>query len=405
MKILQINNFHFPRGGSDRYFMDLMALLSDAGHTVRSFSTANSQNVETERLVGPAAAAINLDNPGAGDIASFLYSSHARRLMAAAIETFKPDIAHLHIYYGQLTASILSPLRRAGIPIVQTLHEYKTVCPTHALMANGTFCDACQGRHFWRAALKRCNRGSFARSSLSATESYISNVLGARAFIDRFIAVSEYQRDQLVQLSLDPERIAIIPNFTRLRPAVSADRGDHLLFVGRIVEGKGLDWLFDAYALLGSDEPPLHVVGVGEAREVLEARATRLGIAERVVWRGFLSGEALAHEYATCIALINPSLLNETFGLTALEGLAYGKPVVVSNRGALPEVVRDRVEGLVVQANDAPALADRIAWISRQDGASFQTAALARARSTFGPETHLKKVEEIYQDLLKERGR
>lgn len=403
MRVLQINNFHFPRGGSDRYFIDLMKLLSNADYEVRSFSTASPQNVETERLVGPAAAAINLDSPGAGDIASFLYSSRAKRLMAEAIEAFKPDIAHLHIYYGQLTASILSPLRRAGIPIVQTLHEYKTVCPTHALMSNGRFCDACQGKHFWRAALKRCNRGSLARSSLSATEAYISTVLGARRYIDRFIAVSEYQRDQLVRLSLDQERIVVIPNFTWPRPVVSVARGDHLLFVGRIVEGKGLDWLFDAYALLGSDAPPLHVVGVGEAREALEARAVRLGITERVVWRGFLSGEALAHEYATCIALINPSLMNETFGLTALEGLTYGKPVVVSDRGALPEVVRNGVEGLVAQANDVAGLADRIAHITGQGGASFQAAALARARHTFGPETHLKKISEIYQSVVRER--
>jgi len=125
-------------------------------------------------------------------VLQFLFSPEARRSLCEALEKFKPDLVHLHIYYGQLTASILQPLREAGYPVIQTLHEYKLVCATHGLYANSQFCDACQGRHFWHAVLKRCNRGSIARSFISMTESYLSKALGAGDSVHRFIAVSTF---------------------------------------------------------------------------------------------------------------------------------------------------------------------------------------------------------------------
>ena len=171
--------------------------------------------------------------------------------MSEAVAAFRPDIAHLHIYYGQLTASILKPIRSAGIPVVQTLHEYKLVCPTHGLYAQGAFCDACNGRHYWHASLKRCNRGSLARSGLSMLEAYASEALGSKELVDRFIAVSDYQKRQLVRLGIPEKKLFVLYHFADVATEDSAGTGTYFLYVGRVVKDKGIGTLLQAYSMMG----------------------------------------------------------------------------------------------------------------------------------------------------------
>ena len=150
MRILQVNNFHYPRGGSDQYFLNVTKLLREEGHTVRTFSTADGRNVFEDWMVTEPVSKTDTQRFGSvRNVMGFMFSLEARRRMQRAIRVFKPDVAHLHIYYGQLTASILRPLLDAGVPVIQTLHEYKLVCATHGLYADGQFCDVCQGRHHW----------------------------------------------------------------------------------------------------------------------------------------------------------------------------------------------------------------------------------------------------------------
>jgi glycosyltransferase involved in cell wall biosynthesis len=208
--VLTINNYHYPRGGSDRYFLQLAAMLEKEGHRVATFAAHHSQTAHGELLAVSPPRGVDTDRAGnISNLLRYVFSSDARQRMTEAITAFRPDIAHLHIYYGQLTASILKPIRSAGIPVVQTLHEYKLVCPTHGLYALGAFCDACKGRHYWHAPLKRCNRGSLARSGLSMLEAYVSEALGSKELVDRFIAVSDYQKRQLVRLGIPEKKLCV----------------------------------------------------------------------------------------------------------------------------------------------------------------------------------------------------
>ena len=197
--VLNVNNFHYYRGGSDQYFLKLTMLLKEKGHRVTTFSTENTRNINKSWLAGEMPRSVDTEKfSSISNILRYCYSPEARKKMALALQEFRPDLVHLHIYYGQLTGSIIDPIKNAGIPIIQTLHEYKLVCPTHGLFAHNSFCDKCKGKHYWKAIIQRCNRNSIARTALSVTESYISEWLGVNKHIDRYIAVSQFQKNQLL---------------------------------------------------------------------------------------------------------------------------------------------------------------------------------------------------------------
>jgi len=403
MKVLQVNNYHYPRGGSDSYFLDVTRLLQESGHEVKTFSTDRPENIEPSwYAVDPVKG---VDTGKAGDLRNlldFLYSSSVRRSMSRALGTYSPDIAHLHIYYGQLTASILKPLHDSGVPIVQSLHEYKLVCPTHGLYANGHFCDACMGRYYWNSILQRCNRGSLPRSALSMVEAYVSEFLGARSLVNRFIAVSDFQKQQLVRLGISEDKLTVLYHFAHQVSKPHKKAGEYFLFVGRVIKEKGIGVLLDAYAALGERAPMLKIAGAGNDLEILQSHAESLGIAPRVEWLGHKSGDDLNEVYENCLALINPSLLNETFGLTCLEALSHGRPVIASRIGAIPEVVTDGQSGLLVQPGSKESLANAMELLMHNlDRANeMGKAGIRDVEERFSKQVHYEKLKVIYNEVL-----
>ncbi|CAM5353771.1 D-inositol-3-phosphate glycosyltransferase [Thauera mechernichensis] len=403
MRVLQVNNFHFPRGGSDRYFLDLTRVLRDGGVTARTFSTHNERNVSEEWLVVPGVHPISTSSvKGVVDLARFLYSRSVRDSLELALDRFRPHVVHLHIYYGQLTASILAPIVKRGIPIVQTLHEYKTVCSTGGLYANGKDCEQCSGTKHWKALVHRCNRGSFLRSALSCAEMYLSEAIGSRRHINRFIAVSEYQKARLVRLGMPSEKVEVIGNFTDTFSLRDSSCGDYMLYVGRLVNGKGLECLMNAIRLLGDESPVVHIVGDGELRDALVQQVSDLGIEEKVLFKGYLSGDSLGAEYVGAAFLVNPSELNETFGLTVLEAMKVGCPVIAARSGALPELTDNGRVGLLFSPRNAEELAARIKEM--KDNASTRSSlgksGFNFARSLYSKESHFEKILGVYSGLL-----
>lgn len=400
--ILNINNFHFVRGGSDKYFIELTRLLLEKGHQVRTFASRHAQDIENGWKVSDLPVGVDTNGLGSfRNLVHFLYSAEARKKIEEGLLRFKPDIAHLHIYYGQLTASILSPLRRQSIPIVQTLHEYKLVCATHGLYSRGQFCDRCKGHAYWNALFEKCNRGSLPRTALSVVEAYVSATLGDKTLIDRFIAVSEYQRMQLVRLGISPEKLRVVHHFADPVEDPPKEFGEYFLYVGRMVKEKGLVLLLNAYVKLKKPRPKLVLVGDGGDADLIRCEVQILGLKDDVVFMGHQKGKALSDLYRGCICVINPSLLNETFGLTVLESLANGRPVIVSRIGALPEVVRKDETGLLVQPGNANELTAAMEFMRKNMAEALQMglAGWHSVKLNYSKETHYEKIREIYQEL------
>lgn len=400
--ILNINNYHYVRGGADKYFIELNKLLLEHGHKVRTFSSKSSKDVDIELALPDLPLAINTESfLGVKQIGHFLYSFSAKNKLRKGLLEFKPDIAHLHIYYGQLTASILSPLSDLDIPIVQTLHEYKPVCATHGLISNGKFCDRCIGHAYWHSLIERCNRGSFSRTALSMTEAYVSLLAGANNKISRFIAVSEYQRDQLIRLGMEKDRLRVIGHYAVPANKAPGYVGRYFLYVGRIQKEKGILILLQAYAALNYPKPKLLIVGVGSDVQLVMNQIEVLGLRKEVVLLGHKSGNELSSLYRNCICAINPSLLNETFGLTVLESLAQGRPVIVSKIGALPEVARENESGLLVAPGSIKELADAMDVFRQNSDYAIRMGrvGLEVVKSEFTKESHYRQIISVYKEV------
>jgi len=402
-RILNINNYHFPKGGSDSYFLQQTRLLKQKGHSVATFSSSRGDIVNPEwMLVEPPKGIDTESKPALSNVANFFYSKEAKQKLRVVINKFKPDLVHLHIYYGQLTSSILSVISEFDIPTVQTLHEFKLVCPTNGLFAAGNYCEDCQGKNYWRAVLKKCNRGSFARSLLSMSEAYFADSLGARSKINQFIAVSEFQKNKLESLGIEGNKMTVIPHFSDSTENFNSSKGDYFLYVGRIHDDKGIKTLLDAYSLLNNKSIRLKIVGEGERREYWQEYAAKLDLANSIDWVGFLQGQSLNDIYRECLLLINPSYLNETFGLTCLEALAKGKPVIASNVGAFSEVITNGKDGLLFTPKNAKELAAAMTqFINKKiDVSKMGEYGYLKVRNKFSRQNHYEKLMGVYDRLV-----
>lgn len=401
--VLNVNNFHYVRGGSDSYFFELSRLLKERGHRIGTFSSESELDVENDLKVAGCPSGVDTSRAaGLGNVRRFLYSSDAARKMEQAVSKFRPDVAHLHIYYGQLTASILAPIHRQGIPLVQTLHEYKLVCATHGLYANGQYCDRCQGHAHWKALLEKCNRGSLSRTALSVAEAYLANALGDRRLVDRYIAVSEYQKRTLLRLGLPGEKLRVVHHFADAAEKPADGPGSYFLYVGRMVREKGIVELLHAYAQLDKPRPPLVLVGGGSDAELIGREIAALKLTGEVVLAGHKNKAELAELYRQCICAINPSRLNETFGLTVLEAMSYGRPVIASNVGALPEMVRHMDTGILVESRAESELARAMELLWRQPAEAMRMglAAWQMVRDEFSKDAHYRKISSVYREVL-----
>lgn len=396
MRVINVGQNYHLRGGSDKYLFSLESLLRNHGHEVIPFASRQAANVDTpwSSYFPPE---VDFQRPRPVDILRYTYSHPAREAMRKLVLEQQPDIAHLHIYYGQLTASILAPLKNAGVPVVQTLHEYKIVCPTYSLFAHGEICEACEGRHFWRAVARRCNRGSLVRSALSATEAYVSRWLGAVDNIGRFIAVSDFLRDKVISMGVPRDKVTTVHNFmdcTGIEPARVPGR--YVLYFGRLERIKGVYTLLDAVAPLR--DVTVLIAGDGSEKAALQNEIARRGL-DHVKLLGFKQGPELGDLIRGSICTIAPSVCYETFGLTLVESFAHGRPVVASRIGGMTEVVADGVDGFLVRPGDAAELRERLAWMATHPLEALEMGLRGRAgvEERFSPEAHYEKILAVYK--------
>ncbi|MBW2072024.1 MAG: glycosyltransferase family 4 protein [Deltaproteobacteria bacterium] len=403
MNILNVGQNFFIRGGSDKYQFAITELLENKGHRVVPFAALHSENLPTpwQRYFPQK---VDFDKPKPIDIFRYLYSVPAAKCMSRLLQDVAIDIAHLHIYYGQLTASILRPLKSRGIPIVQTLHEYKLVCPTYSLMSNGRICEACQGHAFWKAIWQRCNRGSVSRSFLSSVEAYISRILGSVSKIDHFISVSEFQRRKFIELGIPEQKITTVHNFVDchcIRPSTS--HGEHFLYFGRLERYKGVFTLLKAAADIRN--VPLYIVGSGKALPEMY-RWTQKRQLSHIRFLGFTKGRDLDNLIRQSICAIVPSLWYETFGLTIIETFAHGRPVIASRIGGITEIISDGEDGFLVSPGDAAELRVKLVQMAADNDLAMRMghAARKKVQEQFSPEIHYKNLMSVYNKILKQHA-
>ncbi|MFV2001839.1 MAG: glycosyltransferase family 4 protein [Paracoccaceae bacterium] len=391
MRILQIShNFHMV-GGSDAAFFATSKMLSDAGHEVIPFCMENRIN-HPSRWSRYFPRAADARRAPLRDTFRYFFNSEARDKLRQLLDDVGPvDAAHLHIYHGKQTPAILPVLRERGITVVHSLHEYKLACPVYTLQRDGEPCELCVQGSSLNCIRHRCKDGSFSRSVVMAGEYLSARLLGDVRLVDRFICVSEFQRQIMARAGIPPAKLSTLHNFVDTG-AIAAEHGHdgYYLYFGRIEKLKGLSTLLSAVAQSGHR---LLIAGDGAWRDEMQ---TRISDQSNVKYLGYQHGEALRRIVGRAKAVIVPSRWYENCPMSVLEAKAQARPVIAARIGGLPELVRDGTDGFLFKAGDAQDLQRAFAALEAADHGRLSRAARQDAETRFSKSVHLRSLLKHY---------
>ncbi|MFH1279818.1 MAG: glycosyltransferase [Candidatus Eisenbacteria bacterium] len=405
MRVLQINKYHYLRGGAERYYFEASRLLEKAGHEVAFFSMEGERNRPTpwSKHFLPETdyrreASFPARVRAAGRV---IWNGDAYRSVLAVAAEFRPDVAHLHNIAHQLSGSVVAALRRAGVPAIQTLHDYKLACPSYRRFRDGKPCDACRRYRFWNAVRYRCVLGSAPASAVAAAETaaYRGTKLYEKG-VAFFHAPSRFLGDVMKGYGFPAERIVHFPYTLDIGEYEPSDEEDGtFLFFGRLSPEKGLPVLLRAAARF--PEARIVVAGEGPEREGMEREAKANGLSS-VRFAGHLGGEDLRKAIRSCRAVLLPSEYDDNSPLVIYESFAYGKPVIGAERGGIPEMVRAGETGLLFPPSDGEALAAAMKTLQGDPGRARRMGAEARRRmeTVYGPDAHLEKLLALYERAM-----
>jgi glycosyltransferase involved in cell wall biosynthesis len=370
--------------GENRVVDDEVRVLRDAGHDVRVFSPSPETGGGAD-LVRTAGSAV--------------WSPRSAREVEEQVRTGAVDVVHVHNLFPTLSPAVLRAAAKGGAAIVMTLHNYRLLCLPATLMRDGRSCEDCLGRTPWPGVVHACYRESHAGSAVLATSLALHRAVGSFDLIDRFAAVSALVRATHVRGGIAPERIVVKPNFAP--PSARREGpGSGYVFLGRLTPEKGVRVLQEAWARLPEARPELLVVGDGPEAASLRARAV-----PGVRFAGEVPATDVPGMIATTRAVLVPSLWEEpAVPRVVLEAFAAGVPVIVSDRGALPDGVEDDRSGYVVSAEDAAAWADRIGRIEDDaTSARLGDGAFERWKAALDPASGLAALESLYDEAIRAR--
>lgn len=405
MKVLQVNKYHYVRAGAERYVFDLSRLLESHGHEVVPFAMHHPDNVPTpwSRFFVPERRFDRREGlvKDAEKVATMLWSRDAAMRLRALLREFRPDVAHIHNIYHHLSPSILSVLRREGIPVVWTVHDFKWICPNYKLFTEGDPCERCHVYRYWNAVAHRCVDESRAASAVAAVEMALHRLGGwYERDVARAIAPSAFLRNLLGRWGKDLSKITHLPNLMDAAPLahIRSTLGDEVVYAGRLSEEKGVARVLELAAALPGTR--FRIVGTGPLEAALKKTAGAQDL-RNVAFAGFLAGDDLFRAIAAARLVLVPSRWFENFPYAVLEAMALGKTVVASATGGIPEIVEDGISGFLVPPDDRLAWVDTVGRLVQDGDMLAATGERARRRvAAFSPARHYERLMQVYGDVL-----
>jgi len=410
MKILMANKFYFVKGGSERYYFELTDILKSRGHEVIPFSMHHPKNFSTpynsyfvDYIDYDKISADKNPVQGISALLRMIYSRQAKENIKQLIDAVRPDIAHVHMIDHQLSPSILDALHEYDIPIIQTVHQYKLVCPSYLFFNNRKkkVCEKCLDRHFYHPIVERCHKNSVVAGLMLAIESTIHKKLHIyEKNIDIFHVPSTFMGKKLIQGGVDKRKIEHLfysININDFIPNYESD--DYFVYCGRLSLEKGVITLLKAMKKISSSK--LILVGDGPQRKELEMFADKNGL-DNVIFAGYKSSDELKNLISNSKFVVQPSECYDNSPLTVYESFALGKPVIGSDIGGIPELINDQECGLIFEPGNSEMLIEKINYLlqSKQRQSVFGKNARKRAEQQFSPEVHYQKMMEKYNRLI-----
>ncbi len=384
MKVLMCHNYYQQRGGEDLSFEAEAELLESHGHTVIRYTLHN------DRIRQMSAVTV------AGKT---LWNREVYREVRGLIRTEQPDLLHCTNTFPLISPAAADAAREEGVPVVQSLRNYRLLCPNAQFLREHRICEDCLGRSFaWPGVLHKCYRDSRAATFvLAATNAYHHWTGTYQRKVDQYFTCSEFARRKLIEGGIPADRIVAKPDFVGSDPGPGTGAGGYAVFVGRLSTEKGLDVLIEAWRHLDGSLP-LWVVGEGPLEPLVREAAKTLPI--RLL--GHQPLEKVLEVVGDASFLVMPSVWYETFGRTIAEAYAKGTPVIVSDLGAMAERVEDDRTGLKFPPGDALALADAVQRLLGDPArlAEMRSAARAEFLAKFTGEANYPILMDIYQRAL-----
>ncbi|MEA5598352.1 glycosyltransferase family 4 protein [Rivularia sp. UHCC 0363] len=346
MRILTIHNLYQFRGGEEECYEAEVSLLQQMGHQVEIYEENN------DRL--NALNKVSL-------VTKIIWSQKTYKDIRRCLKQQSFDIVHVHNFFPLISPSVYYAAKAEGVPVVQTLHNYRLLCPNGLFFRDNQVCEECTGKVIpYPGVLRGCYRNSQVVSAGVASMLSVHRAMRSwTEMVDLYICLTEFAKQKFIEGGLPPSKIVVKPNFVNFDSGVGSGNGGYALFVGRLSTEKGLDTLLAAWEDLGI-HIPLKIVGNGPLAEYVVQAVKRL---PQVEWLGRKSLAEVHILMGEAMFLVFPSKWYETFGRVAIEAFAKGTPVIAANIGAIAELVVNDKTGLHFQPGDPQDLVDKVKWV------------------------------------------
>ncbi len=329
-----------------------------------------------------------------------VWSRRARREIAAVLRRERPDVAHVHNIWYRISPAAYAACRDAGVPVVQTLHNFRMFCANALLLRDGCPCEDCIGKAPWRGVRHGCFRGSRLATLPVAAAEWLHAARGTwQRDVTRFIALSRFARERFIAAGLPRERVSVKPNFLAAPPPAKQGTGAGALFVGRLTPEKGLAVLLEAAALVGHRDFRLEIVGDGSMRGAVEREAAQSG--GRILVSGARKRAYCLEAMRRALFVVVPSVCYENFPLAIIEAFACGTPVLASRLGAMAELVEDGRTGRLFTPGDPADLAAALEWMTDHPAQCAEMGRAARAvfEERYSASMNFESLMTIYRQV------
>lgn len=385
MKILSIHNTYQIRGGEDESRESEERLLRAKGHDVDVYEESNDR-IATLKPWAVAGRTI--------------WSREAHQHVTHLLNAASYDLIHVQNFFPLISPSVYYAAKDAGVPVVQTIRNYRLLCPNGLFFRDGQVCEDCMGKFVpIPGIVHACYRENRLASATTAAMLTVHRMLRTwHEKVDVFIALTEFARQKLIEGGLPAEKIVVKPNFVYPDPGVGEGNGGYALYVGRLSVEKGLDTLLQAWTQL-KGALPLKIVGDGPlADQVREASQTM----STVEWLGRRPAQEVYDLMGNAAVLIFPSKWYETFGRVAVEAFAKGTPVIASKIGAIAELVDHGRTGLHFQPGHAEDLVNQVEWLMThpQELSKMRQEVRAEFETKYTAADNYQRLMNIYQLAL-----
>jgi glycosyltransferase involved in cell wall biosynthesis len=386
MKILTVHNSYQKPGGEDQVFAQEADLLRSHGHEVLTFRASNDEVKGKNPLVL---------------VGETVWNRQMYDKISELLRLEKPQIVHVHNTFPVISPAIYYAAREQGIPTVQTLHNYRLLCPTATFFRDGHVCEDCYRKKVpWPGVVHACYRDSRPATAAAAAMLAFHNFKHTYTeVVSAYIALTDFARCKFVHAGFPLEKMFVKPNYLEIDPGLGEGKGNHALFVGRLTPEKGIATMLEAWRSVGG-QLPLQIAGDGPmAPDVEKAVAEN----DAITWLKWLPRNEILARMKNASVLILPSTWYEGFPMIMAEAFAVGLPVIASNLGSMPSIVEHQRTGLLFEPGNAASLVEAVRWwqANPSEAAGMRGRARREYETKYTADHNYELLMGIYHSVLK----